>query len=170
MNFVSIIEDNSSESRQLYERAFVEDERRYWQQIKANIKKEKFNFFTIKDKESFIGIISLWNFDCFMYIEHFAILESLRSKGFGSKVLEMVSKEYSLPLVLEVDVPDDETSIKRVKFYEKNGFTMFSNKYVQPPYDKGKASVEMRIMSSDKSLEFSLIKDTLYEKVYGVTR
>ena len=96
-------------ARQIYETSFPEDERRNFDLLKALDGKSDFDFFVITDKQAnAIGIISLWSFKEFIYIEHFAIQQNERGKGIGSSVLSSLANKYSKPVLLEVELPEND--------------------------------------------------------------
>lgn len=162
--------DSSKPAKQLYEEAFPLEERRPWMSILANNKKECFDFFVIQDGGLFVGIISIWQFDDFNYIEHFAISPMLRSQGFGSKVIELVREKYTKPFVIEVELPENTLAIKRIDFYKRLGFFLRPEDYIQPPYTEGLPFVSMNIMTTDNTIGFEHIKLTLYKEIYNYTR
>ncbi len=117
-----------------------------------------------------VGFISYWNFEDFLYIEHFAIDETKRNGGYGRKVLEHLEKNTKLPIVLEVELPENEISKRRIEFYQRQGFKLVKETYYQPPYRKEDNYLPMMIMMNADSdtVSFEHIKSTLYKKVYGV--
>jgi GNAT superfamily N-acetyltransferase len=60
----------------------------------------------------------------FIFIDYILITNKSRGKGVGSKLLESL-KAKDKPIILEVDPVDssDPDTAKRVRFYERNGFT-----------------------------------------------
>ena len=117
-----------------------------------------------------IGILSLWNFSSFIYIEHFAISPEIRSKGFGHLVMNHLLKEANNEIILEVELPNNDQAKRRIHFYEEIGFHLCPFTYHQPPYRKGDELFPMRIMSSTPILSsdnFCKIKGILYSRVYA---
>lgn len=149
-------------SKALYFESFPIEERRDWQKIKSNQQKEEFNFYGVSQDNEFIAIISVWDLLQFCYIEHFAVRKDLRNKGLGSNILQQIIKQYNKDFVLEVDIPNNDIAIRRTEFYLRNGFVLLQDKYIQPPYSKELPSVEMKIMTTNKEIPFSLIRDKLY--------
>ena len=45
-----------------------------------------------EQKGKIIGFIAIWEFDDFVYVEHFALTESCRGLGLGSKMLKETAK------------------------------------------------------------------------------
>ena len=73
-------------------------------------------------------------FESFLFIEHIAINKEIRSKGYGSKTIELIKTKYNQPIVLEAEAPETEMQKKRIKFYENLGFKVNSYNYTQPSY------------------------------------
>jgi ribosomal protein S18 acetylase RimI-like enzyme len=105
----------------------------------------------------------------FTFIEHFAIKESIRGKGIGSKAIRLITETKSPRVILEVEEPTDKLARRRIAFYKRLGFSVCKNTYWQPPYSPEKKKVKMLLMSfPDKiqSGEFMEIKKHIYLKVY----
>lgn len=125
----------------------------------------------ILDNEVPIGCISYWDFDDFYYIEHFAISPDFRNGGYGKKVLEYINEHIAHPIVLEVELPENEMSKRRIGFYERIGYELIKEEYFQPPYRKQDSNLPMFLMIYDKhkqKREIEHIKRTLYKYVYNV--
>ena len=68
-------------------------------------------------------------------------------------------------------MPTEEMSKRRIGFYERLGFVLDYHVYFQPPYRKGEAFLEMRLMAHGKlDLEqsFERVKTIIHQNVYGV--
>lgn len=119
----------------------------------------------------FCGFITWWDFGGFVYGEHFAMLPECRGAGIGGEVIDRFVADAGKPVVLEVELPTNDTARRRIRFYERHGFTLCDAEYVQPPYDAGGEGVPMRLMSHGMPLDaetFERVRDTLYAEVYGV--
>lgn len=126
-----------------------------------------------KEREEYVGFITTWTFEDFIYIEHFAIDEAARNGGIGGKALKQFLDACQAPIVLEVEIPTDELSKRRIGFYERLGFVSDTHLYYQPPYQKGGETLEMRLMTHgaiDLTTAFEYVKNTLHTQVYGVKR
>lgn len=124
----------------------------------------------IYDDNKVVGFITYWQFDQFYYVEHFAIDPQLRNGGYGEKVLKHLQTELHQPIVLEVEHPTDELSTRRIKFYERNGFVLWTADYEQPPYKKGYSALPMYLMvygSLNEQTHYQAIKQALYRTVYN---
>ncbi len=81
------------------------------------------------------GFVMYWLTGEFLYLEHFAMLPAARGNGCGSRVLEVL-KEKGMPIVLEIDPPQDKISIRRKGFYQRAGFFANDYHYIHIPYKK----------------------------------
>lgn len=115
------------------------------------------------------GFLAVWEFESFIYIEHFAVDPALRNSGTGSAMLQELVKQYQKPICLEVELPEDELTRRRIGFYERNGFVFNEYPYIQPPISKGKSPVPLRIMTYGGAITretFEAMKNVLYRSVY----
>lgn len=159
-------------ARNLYHGAFPPEERRPWNQIEhaGELMPPEFGMTMVMLGKKPCGFITSWNFGRFTYVEHFAVDPSSRGHGVGARALrEFVSRQHC-PVVLEVE-PESagEMARRRIGFYKRCGFKLFDDyDYIQPPYSDGLPSVPLKLMSTDASLDPSVIASTLHAKVYGV--
>lgn len=156
-----------------YVSSFPEVERRQFRLVRDLIEANPFfNMYSLMKADVFVGFISVWEFENFSYIEHFAIDESARNGGIGAIVLNHFISAANTPIVLEVELPVDEMSKRRIGFYERLGFTLDTHVYYQPSYERTQdASIEMRLMSIggiDLSNMFEEVKLQIYAEVYGI--
>ena len=115
------------------------------------------------------GFLAVWEFESFIYIEHFAVDPALRNSGTGSAMLKELVKQYQKLICLEVELPEDELTRRRIGFYERNGFVFNEYPYIQPPISKGKSPVPLRIMTYGEAITretFEAMKNVLYRSVY----
>lgn len=131
-----------------------------------------FTPYLITDDEVNIGLITLWKLDGFYYVEHLATSPDVRNKGYGKAIMQALQRDFSdARIVLEVELPEDGMSKRRIGFYERNGFKVCTKPYVQPPYRAGGTPIPMHIMySGDGAIDdvFDTIKSEMYSKVYSV--
>ncbi len=113
--------------------------------------KSQFNFCEITDSGESVGLIVFWVFESFLFVEHIAINKEIRSKGYGSKTIELIKTKYNLPIILEAESPETEMQKKRIKFYENLGFKVNSYDYTQPSYHNAE-SVPLLVLSFPKVL------------------
>lgn len=138
----------------LYNESFPENERRIYKSDEhvANFIKEKggkFHGFVYDDGgEDFVGFLTYWTFDGYVYVEHFAVDPAHRSKNIGSMMLRHLFDVAGPDVLIEVEKPTTDEARRRVAFYEKNGFRLREEiTYVQPPYSMDQSGVEMSLMT-----------------------
>ena len=116
-----------------------------------------------------LGLLTTWEFNDFIYIEHFAIDPTLRSQGYGSEALKAFIHEQGKPLVLEAEPPTDEMTHRRIRFYERIDLTLYDYPYIQPAYTEESLPVELRLMGTidTENIPLDKVSNTLHREVYG---
>lgn len=155
-----------------YNDSFPAEERRDFSLIRKLVKEDpRFIVYTLLRDNIYVGFITAWQFDTFAYIEHFAIDEAARNGGIGAKGMKQFLVKCKPPVVLEVEMPTEEMSKRRVGFYERQGFVLDNHIYHQPPYREGDSWLEMRFMTYGEinmADSFDKVKACIYYHVYGV--
>lgn len=116
----------------LYESAFPKNERIDLNFIQANSESdtEALEMLAVYDGELFVGFVIVLNADDLSHILYFAVDEKLRSKGYGSQILQSVhNSRPGQRFVADVEKPNDksdnnEQREKRIRFYCRNGYKM----------------------------------------------
>lgn len=176
MQFKPLSAEYISQAISLYEQAFPIEERRESSKWIALCKNNPhFHIQVITDdKNTFVGIITHWDFRSFIYIEHFAISSSLRNKGYGSKVISFFVNQFSnIPIILEVELPHTPIAIKRIDFYKRHHFELLPYEYKQPPYRHNEKEIPLKIMclnTNDISNKYADFVKTIHQEVYNVKR
>jgi ribosomal protein S18 acetylase RimI-like enzyme len=131
----------------LYESAFPPDERRDFEAL-LNIADTKpaFKADIYRKGNELLGFIFYWTFQDFVYVEHFAVAEQFRNQGYGKSCILELCQKIALPFVLEVEIPENETHRRRIRFYENIGFKVSEIPYLQPAYSPDKKPVPMLLM------------------------
>ncbi|WP_246853498.1 GNAT family N-acetyltransferase [Rufibacter aurantiacus] len=158
-----------SQAWQLYEEAFPLEERRTLAQQTELLSNPAYRFLSITDQEEFAGFFGVWQLPEFTFLEHFAVLPSLRGKGTGARALTVLLETLLQPLVLEVETPHSEIAQRRIRFYERLGFRLNDFEYRQPPYVARMPWVPLLLMSYPSllaSAEIEKVKVQLYRYVY----
>ena len=155
----------------LMEEAFPSSERRTAQGHRAEFNSPMFNSICYMPDRIY-GFINYWEFEDFVYVEHFAVQPELRGKGIGASLMEELRcRVGNKILVLEAEPPQDsDIARRRICFYERLGFMLNPYEYIQPAMSKGEQPIPLVIMSSPKALtekEYSTIRDTIYLYVYS---
>ena len=137
-----INETNFPEIYRIMQASFSDDEYRPYDEQLALFEEPEYRIYYMP-----AGFLAVWEFESFIYIEHFAVDPALRNSGTGSAMLQELVKQYQKPICLEVELPEDELTRRRIGFYERNGFVFNEYPYIQPPISKGKSPVPLRIMT-----------------------
>ena len=157
----------------LYENSFPPAERRPWGDVVALHDGDgRFEVHVLDVGGDVAGMLTEWRFDTLRYVEHFAVLPSMRGGGVGARAISQLLDADMRPVVLEVEIPEgdeDDMTRRRVRFYERCGFMPFpSFRYIQPPYSPGLPSLELMLMASSESVSLEEATRLLHTHVYGV--
>ncbi len=158
-----------TEAFTIYESSFPNFEKRHVHHQREALAHEAYSFEVIQRSTpdtgantdgQVLGLLHTWQTKDFVYIEHFAILESMRGKSLGSQVLDILKARTQVPIILEIDPPVDEVSRKRQAFYERIGFEMNDYTHIHPSYKSETEPYLLKILSMPK------IDEALYKKFY----
>lgn len=152
----------------LMSEAFPSEERRNYEDQKKLLNEEAYNITSHKD-EDITAFIASWEFDDFVFIEHFAVSSKMRGNGIGTAMIKGYLSKCNKPIFLEVEPPENDISMRRIEFYKRLGFHLNDYDYLQPPLQKQHDFLPLRIMSYPKRVdnkEFIDFKNIIYDKVY----
>ena len=154
----------------IMEESFPSDERRVKEEQRAVFLEPFYKIYAYKDKNERIkAFIAAWEFDEFLFVEHFAVDKTMRNLGIGAKMLRELIDSTDKRICLEVEPPLSEMPKRRIAFYERNGFSLNGYEYYQPPMSKGKNAIPLMIMTTGGKAEreqYDNIRHTLYKYVY----
>ena len=156
-----------------YEDSFPIEERRDFPLFCELVRNQPaFNVDAFFRDGAYVGFITSWQLEGFVYLEHFAIEKAARNGGIGAIVMnQFLSSLNSVPAVLEVELPNEEMSKRRIGFYQRIGFVLDDHDYLQPPYHSDEDFLPLRLMTFgdiDLNTSFEAVKTSIYSKVYGV--
>lgn len=134
----------------LYQLSFPPHEQREMPSQRAIMCHPAYHFDAICQEDVFIGEALSWEIGDFRYIEHFCILPEMRNKRYGQRALALLLQDH--PLMLEIDPPIDEISLRRKGFYERCGFVANPFPHVHPPYHPGNHGHALVVMSAPAPL------------------
>lgn len=159
----------------LYNEAFPAEERRPYKdaaELERFIKMKggKFHAYAAKDGDLFLGFLSYWIFEGYVYVEHFAVQPQHRGRNIGRRMLAHLMKEVSQDILLEVEKPVTDEARRRIRFYEEQGFRVRKEfDYEQPPYTRGGKPVPMLLMThGDVSLRHYKDMEPMLREVYNL--
>ena len=116
-----------------------------------------------------IALMTVWELEEVVFLEHFAVSPTLRGGGLGSRLLGELIERYAKPICLEVERPETDVARRRIEFYRRNGFYLNGYDYEQPAYGTDRASVPLLIMTTGGEIDiaaFERIRNSLYREVY----
>lgn len=171
MNLTDIRTDHSHYAtvENLLTEAFPEDERRDLDLQRTIVDTDsRFSCILATEGDEPVGFVTVWDFTRFRYVEHFATMANARNKGYGAQIIGTLVRQSDKPIVLEVEIPDNETARRRICFYQRNGFHLLPYSYTQPPYRQGGNSLPMKLMATAELSEAATARiiATLHREVY----
>ena len=145
---------------QIYNGSFPSSERRRFEAQRRAIEEQpecSMDILVDDDRsDEAAGFMLYWLFDGLVYLEHFAVSERYRGRGIGSEMLDyFVGSHLPARIVLDADMPVDEISRRRIRFYERHGFVVNSSKrHIHPNLgDPGADSFELLLLSYGSLLD-----------------
>lgn len=151
----------------IYEGSFPIFEQRTMADQVAVLRDEQYHCVAVCEQDLLVGLLFYWEFGQYQYIEHLAIAPNLRGKNYGSRLLkEFCDNEHTI--ILEIDPPVDEVSIKRLRFYSNLGFKLQEFKHIHPPYRRGYEGHHLKVLSYNKDLssgEYHMFNTFLVDRI-----
>ena len=125
---------------ELYQNSFPYLERRDNNGHNYIMQKPDYHFSILTENEEFLGIMLYFEWDNFIYLEHFAVCPEKRNNGIGSKSLELL-KNKGKTVILEIEEPNSEITKRRLGFYQRNGFKLTNHYHIQRMRRSGRQPV-----------------------------
>ncbi|WP_165043159.1 GNAT family N-acetyltransferase [Dysgonomonas sp. ZJ709] len=153
--------------RPIYSTSFpIHEQRDTAQQIKA-FESDRYSLECTIENSTLIAFIAYWEFEEYIYIEHFAVNDKLRGQNYGSLILhEFINKKEKTVLV-EIDPLTDDISIKRLRFYERLNFNINEYDHYHPPYNKKYAPHKLVLLSHNHQISKEQY-DAFYENMVEI--
>lgn len=145
------------EALALYALSFPAHEQRESASQRAILQDPAYHFDLIYDGATFVGLILNWETENYIYVEHLCILPDMRNHRYGQRSLDLL-KERKKPIILEIDPPIDDISIRRKGFYERCGFVSNPYTHIHPPYHMGNHGHDLVLMTCPGPISPSLCK------------
>ena len=171
MKFAPIHTFETALSHEIYAsycQSFPEDERRELAQFQKLFNHKMVELLSIVQENKNIGYLILWKLSHFVFIEHFEVFETFRGQSFGSQILKELSDIYP-KIVLETEHGNlNEIAKRRVSFYQRNGFSIIDNNYIQPKYSEEKKSLPLLLLANFTTPNPQKIATEIHNNVYGI--
>ncbi len=149
-----------------YSNTFPEEERRGKEQFLSLSDRDEVYIFDIKTDTETIGYCIIWVLKNSFFLEHFEIFEAFRNQNYGSQVMDFLTEKFE-KIVLESEPSTlSEIASRRIAFYERNGFSIISIKYLQPSYGEGKPEVELYLLSNFEVKNTDELITDIHQTVY----
>lgn len=137
----------------------------------AELLKKEFRCMCYEPQGVPVGFMNYYEFreENLIFLEHFAVNPDIRGNGLGSRLMEHFKEICSpLPIVLEVEPPENEIERRRIEFYKRMGFVLNEGEYFQPPFTEGCPDVPLKLMSTLPlgGDNFKKAADLIHQKVY----
>lgn len=155
----------------ILQEAFPVTELRTKQKQKELLSDPYYRLYAIQnEKDEDVGVLAFWELaKDWIYMEHFAILPEKRNGGFGGMVLDLFLQKANKNIVLEVELPVDALTKRRIAFYERHGFYLNAYPYLQPPMRKGQNIMPLRLMTRPKAIDldtYEQYRRCIHQRVY----
>ena len=117
------------------------------------------------------AMMAWWDFDDFVFFEHFAVDPACRSGGIGGQMLNAMLARCGKRACLEAELPETELAARRIGFYERHGFTVNADySYFQPALAPSGSPLPMHLLTTGGTRtvsELRAIETLLHTRVYG---
>lgn len=156
----------------LMEQSFPLIEYRTYEQQQQLLRDPRYRLLTeYNEQGELTAFLAGWEFEAFRYVENIAVSPHIRGGGIGKRLMQRFMQQSDLPVVLEVELPEDEIKQRRIGFYERLGFHLAQFDYIQPPLRAQQSDLPLYMMSYPAPLtlgQFESVKSQLYRDVYKV--
>lgn len=149
--------------------AFPIEERRSEQAQFALFQNPAYEVYGCIQEGKVCAFITIWKMSSVHFVEHLAVDHTMRGTGIGNVLLKEYKATTNLPILLEVEKPENTIAKRRINFYERIGFYLYDAiPYVQPAFHEGMKDLPLHIMMNQKRKQedvISIIND-VYQCVY----
>lgn len=179
MRKMEIKELSKNQRIEVYERHlkndFHESEVKPTEMIESLIKKGNYKCCGFYEEEEFLGYAFFANTEKSLLLDYLVVDSKYRSKGYGSKFLSIIRKEFSskyLTLLAEVENPryaadeDDKANReRRISFYLKNNFRIsdVETSVLEDQY----MIIELKLDKNSEDIEALDSMNKIYETIFG---
>lgn len=106
--------------------------------MKAMDDNEFYTDVAVDDNGNLLALLFYWIHGNILFGEHVAVNPEVRGQNLGSRLLQKwIADNPGKIVLLEIDPPEDDISIRRLRFYERLGFVMNDIEYTHPSFYTG---------------------------------
>lgn len=154
----------------LLEASFPTEEIRTYEEQRALLDDPRYGIWVLHRADGgILGLMAVWEFPEFAFIEHFAVDPAARNGGVGSAMLRTMTARLHTDICLEAEPPETELASRRIGFYRRGGFFANLYPYMQPSISGGRKPIPLVLMTAGRPIsraEFEDIRGVLYREVY----
>jgi GNAT superfamily N-acetyltransferase len=158
------------EAYEIMVRSFPRVELRGREEERALLEKLNYRFLVAPlEGGSIGGLLTVWDFEEFRFVEHLAVRQELRGTGIGSRMMREYLDSEDKPAWVEVDGAETVEAKRRIAFYERLGFILSEFGYPQPALQDAAEGVFLRIMTCPCGVtesQFLHVKEKVFSCVY----
>ena len=174
MYSIELLKLNEKDFEKIYalmERSFpIEEVRTYENGLKILSDPNYKIFISKNEADQILGFIAEWDLGSNLFVEHFAVDQTLRGGGIGSGMMAAYLSQATKPVMLEVEDEKTEINERRIVFYQRLGFYWSDYGYHQPVM-RGDVSkkIPLRIMSYPEPLtkeSFRNFRHQVFSQIY----
>lgn len=164
---VKLFSKSSHDVKNLYLSAFPAVERAPYFPLVLNSYRGLADFYAYYDGDTFVGLAYILQNEEVVYLFFLAVNTQIRSLGYGSAILQDIKHlANKRPIILAMEPLDEkaenyEQRLKRVRFYERNGFSI-TDYY----YHEGKEVYQM--MATDANIDIQSVETLTKKAVLGL--
>ena len=169
MEFLPITSADDYRVQEIYDSycgTFPEDERRDLNKFTSLFINQNVKIISVLHESKNIGYLIIWELSNFIFVEHFEVFTEFRNQKLGSYVTNYLFENYPR-IILEIEpehLGDDAK--RRYSFYQKKGFKLIDEMYVQPSYGEEKNPLKLWLLANYLPEHLSEVKDEIYDVVY----
>ncbi|GAB1534598.1 hypothetical protein ADMFC3_02290 [Geovibrio sp. ADMFC3] len=157
------IKENFPAAYELMKNSFHPAEIRSYEKALEILDNPEYSLYTAGEGK-FDGILGVWNFEEFIFMEHLAVQPHTRGTGLGTSMMKEFLASCTKPAILEVEDEDSDIAKRRIGLYERLGFFLTDFGYIQPVMQKGEtARIPLKIMSYKVKIDNGTLNQ--YKKV-----
>lgn len=134
-----------TEAWQIYRTSFPPEEQRSEDDHVRALTDPHFHADGIWTDDGLAGILYFWQYGNTYYIEHLAVNPSMRGQQLGSRALAAFCPGKRV--ILEIDPPVDDISVRRQHFYRRSGFVSNPHEYIHPSFGYSHPAHRLVLMS-----------------------